>query len=145
MSIPSLRERVRRVMEDSRWRTLRELARQMYEEFGKAGSDSGISAKLRDLRKRNFGLREVLSRRTTRPDADPDADLWEYRLVASGEESWAEAKALVERCAPPASSRAAQASLSLVAAAAPLDRYVIRNGDGTYRTNFAAILKAHGE
>lgn len=82
-TMPCLRERGRIIMEDGQWRTLRELAQAMRDEFGKAGSDSGISAKLRDLRKRKYGLRTVESRRTTRPDQDASDDVWEYRLLTA--------------------------------------------------------------
>lgn len=60
-------ERVRVVMAGGEWHTLAELARRVQ------GSEAGVSARLRDLRKPRFGGYRVQARRLTR-------GLWEYRL-----------------------------------------------------------------
>ncbi len=56
------------LMKDGRWRTLGRIA----EQVGK--SEAGISARLRDLRKPQFGSYQVDRRRVSN-------GLWEYRLV----------------------------------------------------------------
>lgn len=50
-------ERVTRLMCDGRWRTLAEIAQSVN------GSEAGVSARLRDLRKRRFGGHAVERRR----------------------------------------------------------------------------------
>lgn len=55
------------LMRDGRWRTLAEIAEHV------DGSEAGVSARLRDLRKARFGGYEVEKRRRTE-------SLWEYRL-----------------------------------------------------------------
>lgn len=69
--LASLLGRVRRLMADGVWRTLAEI----HEVVG--GSEAGISARLRDLRKSKFGGHLVDRRRR----GDPKQGLWEYRLV----------------------------------------------------------------
>jgi hypothetical protein len=59
-------------MRDSKWHTLREVAQSV------GGSESGVSARLRDFRKERFGGHTVERRRV-------DGGLFEYRLVANGE------------------------------------------------------------
>lgn len=58
-------ERVEALMSDGRWRTLSEIARAV------AGSEAGVSARLRDLRKTG---NRVSRRRTGNPG------LWEYQV-----------------------------------------------------------------
>lgn len=65
--------RVFETMRDQVWRTVPELA----EIIG--GSHTGISARLRDLRKAKFGGHTVDSRRR----GDPRAGVWEFRLRVS--------------------------------------------------------------
>ena len=56
------------LMKDGRWRTLQRIATVI----GK--SEAGISARLRDLRKPQFGAYQVDKRRVA-------GGLWEYRLI----------------------------------------------------------------
>lgn len=63
--------RVWRLMVDGEWRTLQEIHREV------GGSEAGISARIRDFRKPQFGGYEVDRRRR----GNPSAGLWEYRLV----------------------------------------------------------------
>lgn len=65
--------RVFETMRDQVWRTVPELADII------GGSHTGISARLRDLRKVKFGGHNVDSRRR----GDADAGVWEYRLRVS--------------------------------------------------------------
>lgn len=60
-------ERVARLMADGRWRTLRELAAAV------GGSEAGVSARLRDLRKARWGSKRVERRYL----AD---GVWQYRV-----------------------------------------------------------------
>ena len=62
--------RVKRLMSDGQWRTLAEIARQV------GGSEAGVSARLRDLRKPGCGYQVVERRRVERANG-----LWEYRVV----------------------------------------------------------------
>lgn len=82
--IATLLETVRDVMERGLWLTLEEI--QGYcDRRGAHGSEAGISARLRDLRKPEHGRRTVERRRR----GDPRAGLWEYRLAplyATGEQ-----------------------------------------------------------
>lgn len=66
-------DRVRALMADGQWRTLREIA----DAIGK-GSEAAISARLRDLRKPEYGRWTVERRRR----GDPKAGLWEYQVSA---------------------------------------------------------------
>jgi hypothetical protein len=59
--------RVYRLMRDGQWRTLAEVARSV------GGSEAGVSARLRDLRKERFGGNQVERRRVA-------GGLWEYRM-----------------------------------------------------------------
>lgn len=61
--------RVKRVMADGRWRTLS----QIHHECG-VGSEGGVAARLRDLRKERFGGLGVERRRV-------DGGLFEYRVM----------------------------------------------------------------
>jgi hypothetical protein len=61
--------RVFRLMRDGQWRTLSEIARAV------EGSEAGVSARLRDLRKPRFGGHGVERRRVS-------GGLWEYRMEA---------------------------------------------------------------
>jgi hypothetical protein len=62
---------VRDLMKDGRWRTLRTIA------VSVRGSEAGISARLRDLRKAQFGACKVERRRA----GDPRSGIWEYRMT----------------------------------------------------------------
>ncbi len=63
---------VRELMSDRRWRTLSEIR----ETLGEKHSEAGISARLRDLRKKRFG--EYLVERRRRSQGT-----FEYRVLAS--------------------------------------------------------------
>jgi len=67
---PRLLDRVRDLMRDGRWRTLAEIVELC------GGSEAGVSARLRDLRKPQHGGRRVERRRR----GEPRLGLWEYRL-----------------------------------------------------------------
>lgn len=60
-------ERVSALMRDGHWRTLGEI------QAHTGGSEAGISARLRDLRKQKFGAHQVDRRRRY-------GGLWEYRV-----------------------------------------------------------------
>lgn len=62
-------ERVRLLMADGAWRTLAEIAEAV------GGSEAGVSARLRDLRKQRFGGRTVERKRI-------DGGLWAYAVAA---------------------------------------------------------------
>jgi hypothetical protein len=64
---------VHSLMSDHQWRTLAEIVCLL----GK-GSETGVSARLRDLRKPRFGSLTVESRRRQ------PGGLWEYRITESG-------------------------------------------------------------
>ena len=64
--------RVYRVMRDGGWHTLAEISARTFD------PEPGISARLRDLRKRRFGGHTVNRRRR----GDPKRGLFEYQLVA---------------------------------------------------------------
>lgn len=59
--------RVKALMSDGRWRTLRDIAERV------GGSEAGVSARLRDLRKQRFGSLSIERRRVS-------GGLWEYRM-----------------------------------------------------------------
>lgn len=60
-------ERVRSLMSDGRWHTLRGLA------FRTGFRETGVSARIRDLRREEYGGCRVATRRVNR-------STWEYRL-----------------------------------------------------------------
>lgn len=68
---------VRALMLDRQWRTLREIAVRV------GGSEAGVSARLRDLRKPGHGSHTVHRRRR----GDPTEGLFEYQLILNGAES----------------------------------------------------------
>ena len=67
----SLRERIRVLMVDGQWRTLREMQVVM------GGEITGVSAKLRELRAKRHGAYAVDRRRV----CDPRSGHWEYRVT----------------------------------------------------------------
>lgn len=71
---------VREIMADGKWRSLRELHMDIMTRHNKHVSESGISARIRDLRKLKFGGFEVTSRRRNGKES-----LWEYRLDVNSE------------------------------------------------------------
>jgi hypothetical protein len=71
--LTSLLDRVRQLMLDGKWRTLREIA----DALGH-GSEASISARLRDLRKPKFGGLIVESRR--RYTEGPTSGVWETQV-----------------------------------------------------------------
>jgi hypothetical protein len=62
-------DRVRTLMGDAKWRTLSEITAAV------GGSEAGVSARLRDLRKPRFGAHAVYRRRRAGHNG-----LWEYRV-----------------------------------------------------------------
>jgi hypothetical protein len=66
--------RVREIMYDQEWRTLAEIVELV------GGSEAGVSARLRDLRKVRFGSHEVKRRRR-----GGKGGLWEYCVVPNHE------------------------------------------------------------
>ena len=72
--LTTLLDAVRSLMADGRWRTLAEIV------VVTGGSEAGISARLRDLRKTAFGGHTV--ERRYRGDG-----LWEYRLIVKGRQA----------------------------------------------------------
>lgn len=65
--------RVEALMRDGKWRTLAEIV-----EAINGGSEAGVSARIRDLRKEKFGGYTIEHRRR----GDPKLGLWEYRMAA---------------------------------------------------------------
>lgn len=65
-------DRVKRVMIDGEWRTLHELA------SATRGSEAGVSARLRDLRKARFGGHTVERKYV-------GSGLWAYRMTPPGQ------------------------------------------------------------
>jgi hypothetical protein len=64
----TLLRRVQYLMSDGAWRTLAEIQQEC------GGSEASVSARLRDLRKRQWGGHCVLRRRV-------DRGLWQYRVM----------------------------------------------------------------
>jgi hypothetical protein len=64
------------VMSDERWYTLSELQQIILVRFGVSDSQTGLSARIRDMRKKSRGSHRVNSRRR----GDPKAGVWEYQL-----------------------------------------------------------------
>lgn len=74
--VPRLRSQldaVRNVLLAGEWMTLRQLAGSC------GGSQAGISARLRDLRKPKFGGYHVARRRD--PEAPVGSGIWQYRII----------------------------------------------------------------
>ena len=69
--------RVYDIMLKGEWLTLNEIARKSFITFHSNDSQTGISARLRDLRKPSHGSHSVESRRR----GDASSGEWEYRLV----------------------------------------------------------------
>lgn len=65
------KQRVFDLMRDGRYRTLARIAEVV------GGSEAGVSARLRDLRKPQFGAFDVQKRRVA-------GGIWEYRLIGGG-------------------------------------------------------------
>lgn len=72
-------KKVMELMRDGEWRTLAEIQAKV------GGSEAGVSARLRDLRKQKFGTHMVERRRVHRGDMGPDecVGVWEYRVSGS--------------------------------------------------------------
>ena len=68
-------DRVRSVMRDGRWRTLAEIAARV------EGSEAGVSARLRDLRKPRFGGLTVEREYVER-------GIWRYRVLPANPDSF---------------------------------------------------------
>ncbi len=64
-------ERVKWLMRDAKWRTLKQIRAFAH------GTEAACSARLRDLRKERFGGHQVDRRRT----GDPESGLFEYRVI----------------------------------------------------------------
>jgi len=74
--LSGLLDRVRSLMLDAQWRTFEEIRGET------GGSEAGISARLRDLRKADFGRFIVNKRRR----GDPKLGLWEYQVLPPKED-----------------------------------------------------------
>lgn len=68
----TLRDRVRVLMQDGKWRTLEEI------QAFTGGRETGVAAKLRDLRKPQCGGLIIERRRR----GSPNKGHWEYRLIS---------------------------------------------------------------
>lgn len=148
-AIPILRERVRLVMSDGTWRTPYEIRSCMIERWGPAagGSDSGITAKLRDLRKERFGgwPGRVDSRKASRVTTRNAGEAWEYRLVSPAARDAGPSQNVGEAEGTRATERARAAGGTPVPP--PVNRPVLsalpstipRHEDGV-RTDFKAVL-----
>lgn len=64
-------DKIRTLMFDGKWRTLREISKET------GAPEASASAHLRDLRKERFGSHTVNKRRK----GDPKNGLWEYQVV----------------------------------------------------------------
>ena len=71
--------RVWSVMRSGRWLTFGEIQAAIHAQFKEHDSEAGISARLRDFRKRRFASHKVLRRRR----GDPKKGLFEYRVEAN--------------------------------------------------------------
>ncbi len=69
--------RVYEMMRFNDWRTLSEIREGIQERFHKFDSEAGISARLRDFRKRKFGAHTVNRRRR----GEASRGIWEYQLL----------------------------------------------------------------
>lgn len=67
--------RVRELMSDGKWRTLAEIQSVV------GGSEAGVSARLRDLRKHHFGGLTVERRLTVERQRRTESGLFEYRVL----------------------------------------------------------------
>lgn len=76
--LSNLYGRVWRLMLDGCWRTLAEIKAAV------GGSEGGIGARLRDFRKPNNGLHDVLRRRRGGV-AGAKSGVWEYKLIPNPE------------------------------------------------------------
>ena len=74
MSHEGQRGRVVAIIADGQWRTLFEIAHQCRYRFGKTDSEAAISARLRDLRKVQYGQHVVERRKRS-------AGTYEYRCL----------------------------------------------------------------
>ncbi len=70
----SQRQRVLSVMSDGEWHTLGNIRESIAQRWPKSDSEAAISARLRDLRKTEYGGHNVERRRISR-------SLYEYRIV----------------------------------------------------------------
>ena len=68
-------ERVRQLMSDGRWRTLAHIAQLVH------GSEAGVSARIRDLRKIQHGGYVIERQR----HGDPRKGIWLYRMAPAEE------------------------------------------------------------
>lgn len=69
--------RVKALMKDGHWRTLREIQAVV------GGSEAGVSARLRDFKKLKFGAHDLIKRRR----GNPKAGLWEYQVSFRGQDA----------------------------------------------------------
>jgi hypothetical protein len=67
--------RVFYVVVDGRWRTIQEIQAKIETDLKAHDSESGISARLRDLRKERFGAYDIQRRRRENTNG-----VWEYRM-----------------------------------------------------------------
>ncbi len=69
--------RVYNVMKHGYWRSICEIRGEIHDRFHKLDSETGISARLRDLRKAKFGSHTVNRRRR----GEASRGIWEYQLL----------------------------------------------------------------
>ena len=77
----TLRDRVRRILSDGRWHTGLDLCRECGKQFG-----TGLTAKLRDLRKPEHGGHVIESRRNEELSRLEKCNVWEYRMILGVEQ-----------------------------------------------------------
>ena len=66
-------EAVEDLLSKGNWHTLRDIQRRLERDYGVMASESGISARFRDLRKEKFGGHKMISRRV-------EGGAWEYAM-----------------------------------------------------------------
>ena len=72
---------VKEIMADRKWRTLSSIQAALLVQYGKKGSEAGISARLRDLKKPQFGSHKMEKRRVN------GSGYWEYRMELRTDEA----------------------------------------------------------
>lgn len=79
MRAPSLRDRIRNVLNDGRWHTGLEIARTVRGPNAQYGP--GIAAKIRDLRKLEYGGHKILSEKDPELSRTTGSQVWRFKMV----------------------------------------------------------------